>query len=70
MKIKILNLLKKGGLARNIVPPEFKVIFDIRVTPKNTNLTEFNKMIESWIIEAEGDDASSGKIKYHIENVD
>ncbi|RNA27573.1 Aminoacylase-1, partial [Brachionus plicatilis] len=57
-----------GGLARNIVPPEFKVIFDIRVTPKSTNLAEFNKMIESWIAEAEGSDESSGKINYYFEN--
>lgn len=56
-------------MARNIVPPEFKVIFDIRVTPRNTNLADFNKMIESWIEEAEGEDKSSGKITYHFENV-
>ncbi|CAF0871263.1 unnamed protein product [Brachionus calyciflorus] len=57
-----------GGLARNIVPAEFKVIFDIRVTPKDTILTEFTQMVESWIAEAEGDDGDSGKITYHFEN--
>lgn len=61
--------LYQGGLARNIVPAEFKVTFDIRVTPKDTDIKEFEKLVLSWIAEAEGDDADSGKITYRFEAV-
>jgi aminoacylase len=57
-----------GGLARNIVPAEFKATFDIRITPKTT-IKEFTKLLDSWIKEAEGDDSSSGKVTYEIKNV-
>ena len=52
-------------LARNIVPPEFNVAFDIRVAPP-TDIKEFETQIESWIAEAEGDDGDSGKITYEF----
>ena len=57
-----------GGLARNIVPAEFKAMFDIRITPR-TSIKEFTHQLEDWIREAEGDDSSSGKVTYSIFNV-
>ena len=58
----------KGGLADNIVPAEFKVTFDIRITPKTT-VQEFEEKLKSWIIECEGDDADSGRITFKSTNV-
>ena len=55
-------------MARNIVPPEFNVTFDIRVAPP-TNIQEFEEQINSWIAEAEGDDGDSGKITYEFHSV-
>lgn len=55
-------------MARNIVPPEFNVTFDIRVAPP-TDLKEFEEQIKTWIREAEGDDADSGKITYEFFSV-
>ena len=55
-------------MARNIVPAEFKATFDVRITPKTT-IQEFERLLESWIVEAEGDDSSSGKVTYEIYNV-
>ena len=55
-------------MARNIVPPEFNVTFDIRVAPP-TDLKQFEEQIKSWIAEAEGDDADSGKITYEFFSV-
>ncbi|CAB4064527.1 ACY1 [Lepeophtheirus salmonis] len=40
-----------GGVQANVVPQEFKIGFDIRVTP-TTDLEEFNKMINDWCREA------------------
>ena len=51
----------KGGLAFNIVPPEFKATFDIRITPRTT-IQDFQTLFQSWIAEAEGEDADSGRI--------
>ncbi len=61
-----LNL--KGGIARNIVPAEFSVCFDLRIAPP-TDLKEFEKQLLVWIEEAEGNDADSGRITYYFENV-
>lgn len=55
----------KGGLAGNIVPPEFKATFDVRITPR-TSKDQFEKTLMSWIDEAEGDDKDSGRITYDI----
>jgi len=65
--VLILNIIS-GGLARNIVPAEFKAMFDIRITPR-TSIKEFTHQLEDWIREAEGDDSSSGKVTYSIFNV-
>jgi acetylornithine deacetylase/succinyl-diaminopimelate desuccinylase-like protein len=54
-----------GGLGRNIVPAEFNVTFDLRIAPP-TDIKEFEKQLLTWIAEAEGDDADSGKISYVI----
>lgn len=55
-----------GGLAANLVPPEFTVVFDVRLTPRIT-FSEFRSLLESWIKEAEGDD--KGSVTYEIKNV-
>lgn len=52
-----------------MVPAEFKVTFDVRVTPKDTIIKDFENMLLSWIAEAEGDDADSGKITYEFKCV-
>ncbi|XP_051172077.1 aminoacylase-1A-like [Leptopilina boulardi] len=41
----------KGGIQDNVLPQELSAMFDIRVTPSR-NLTEFEKLIESWLKEA------------------
>ena len=63
------KLNKKGGLGqRNVVPPEIKAIFDLRLST-NTNPKEFEQMLVKWIEEAEGEDADSGKISYEFQSV-
>jgi aminoacylase len=57
-----------GGLARNLVPAEFEAIFDIRITPKN-DVKEFERMLQQWIDESEGEDKDSGRITYDIKCV-
>ena len=42
-----------GGVQINVVPNEFIVGFDIRLTP-TTNLNDFEKKIHQWITEAGG----------------
>lgn len=57
-----------GGLGqRNVVPPEIKAIFDLRLST-NTNPKEFEQMLVKWIEEAEGEDADSGKISYEFQS--
>ncbi len=64
-----MNLTQlSGGMARNVVPAELSVTFDIRVAPP-TDLKEFEQQIMTWIAEAEGDDADSGRITYRFESV-
>ena len=59
-----MNLNKnQGGIARNIIPSEFKATFDVRITPK-LSIKEFEEKFCSWIAEAEGDDSDSGRITY------
>ncbi|XP_071804989.1 aminoacylase-1-like [Asterias amurensis] len=41
----------KGGIAHNIVPMEFSMTADIRVSP-NTDMKELDKKIDHWITEA------------------
>lgn len=54
-----INLTRlSGGIARNIVPSEFKATFDIRITPK-TSIKEFENKLKTWIKEAEGSDEGS-----------
>ena len=53
---------------RNVVPPEIKAIFDLRLST-NTNPKEFEQMLVKWIEEAEGEDADSGKISYEFQSV-
>ena len=36
-----------GGVQQNVVPNEFVIGFDIRITP-TTNLKEFEAMIQKW----------------------
>ena len=36
-----------GGVQQNVVPNEFVIGFDIRITP-TTNLKEFENMIRKW----------------------
>ena len=36
-----------GGVQQNVVPNEFVIGFDIRITP-TTNLREFEAMIQKW----------------------
>ncbi len=55
-------------MARNVVPAELSVTFDIRIAPP-TDLNEFEQQITNWITEAEGDDADSGRITYRFESV-
>ena len=43
-----------GGVQMNVVPNEFTVGFDIRVTPK-TRCKDFEAQIYQWIAEAGGD---------------
>ena len=50
-----------GGIASNVVPSEFNATFDIRISPK-MDINDFKKLFESWIVEAEGDDADSGRV--------
>jgi len=54
-----------GGIGKNIVPSELKAIFDFRISP-TLGLKKFEEMLNSWIKEAEGDDADSGKITYEF----
>lgn len=57
--VTTINLTSlSGGLARNIVPSEFKATFDIRITPK-TSITEFEEKLKSWLSDAEGGDKGS-----------
>lgn len=42
-----------GGVQQNVVPNEFVIGFDIRITP-TTNLKEFEDMIRKWCDEAGG----------------
>jgi len=52
-----------GGIASNIVPPQFKATFDVRITPK-TSIQEFEDNLKSWLREAE--DSDSGSITYEF----
>lgn len=61
-------VLFKGGLAQNLVPPEFNASFDLRITPK-TQIKDFENMLEKWIDQAEGDDKDSGRITFQIVGV-
>lgn len=59
----------KGGLGqRNVVPPEIKAVFDLRLAT-TTNPKEFEQMLVKWISEAEGDDVDSGNIFYEFQSV-
>lgn len=63
------NNFKKGGLGqRNVVPPEIKAIFDLRLAT-TTDPKEFEQMLVKWIAEAEGDDTDSGRIHYEFQSV-
>ena len=42
-----------GGVQMNVVPNEFTIGFDIRITP-TTKLEKFEGMIRKWIGEAGG----------------
>lgn len=42
-----------GGAQRNVVPPTFKVEFDVRLSP-NVDVEEFEKTVEKWCEEAGG----------------
>ena len=42
-----------GGVQMNVVPNEFTIGFDIRITP-TTKLAKFEEMINKWIEEAGG----------------
>ena len=42
-----------GGVQMNVVPNEFTIGFDIRITP-TTKLEKFEAMIRKWIEEAGG----------------
>ena len=42
-----------GGVQMNVVPNEFTIGFDIRITP-TTKLANFEAMIRKWIGEAGG----------------
>ena len=57
-----------GGKARNIVPSELSATFDIRIAPP-TDINQFERQLESWLNEAQGDDGDSGKITWRIESV-
>ncbi len=55
-------------MARNIVPPEFQVVFDIRVAPP-TDIKEFEETLRRWIEEAEDNEGDSGRITYEFKCV-
>lgn len=40
-----------GGVQMNVVPNEFTIGFDIRITP-TTNMADFEAMIRKWVAEA------------------
>ncbi len=46
-----MNLtMMSGGVQMNVVPNEFKVGFDIRITP-TTDMKQFEAMIMKWVEE-------------------
>jgi len=50
--VTTVNLtMMSGGVQMNVVPNEFTVGFDIRITPK-TNMVEFEDKINNWVKEA------------------
>lgn len=63
--INLTNL--SGGLARNIVPSEFKATFDIRITPK-ASIKDFESKLKSWILAAE--DGDTGSITYECQEIE
>lgn len=61
-------MFKKGGIAQNVVPSEFKALFDLRVSV-STDPKEFEDMIAKMLAEAEEGETDSGRIIYKITNV-
>lgn len=59
---------KKGGIAQNVVPAEFKALFDLRVS---TNIApeDFEDMISKMLLELEDDDKDERGIKFSFEHV-
>lgn len=54
---------KKGGIAQNVVPSEFKALFDLRISV-NTDPDEFMNMIVKMFAESEEGETDSGRITY------
>ncbi|XP_031625313.1 aminoacylase-1A-like [Contarinia nasturtii] len=53
--VTTINLTKvKGGVENNVIPAEMSATFDIRIAV-DTDLDEFNRMINGWCTEAGGD---------------
>jgi len=49
--VTTVNLtMMEGGVQMNVIPNQFKIGFDIRITP-TTNLKQFEGMLQKWIDE-------------------
>ena len=49
--VTTVNLtMMSGGVQMNVVPQEFSLGFDMRITP-TTNIVEFEKMLREWCAE-------------------
>ena len=55
-------------MAQNIVPAEFKAVFDLRIST-NTDPKEFEDMIVKMLAESDEGETDSGKITYKFTNV-
>lgn len=68
MRNFLTQIFFKGGIAQNIVPAEFKALFDLRIS-KNTEPKEFEDMIIKMLSEAEEGETDSGRITYDLKFV-
>ncbi|XP_062536216.1 aminoacylase-1-like [Armigeres subalbatus] len=52
--VTTINLtMISGGVQTNVVPPEFKLCFDVRLS-HNIGLSEFEQLVEKWCVESGG----------------
>lgn len=55
-------------MAQNIVPAEFKAVFDLRIST-NSDPKEFENMIVKMLAESEEGETDSGRITHKLTNV-